>query len=285
MSKESEFALQFDPKLMEYCGRSTVVFIWPTENQVPETGGTGVLFRIAPDFHFMLTASHVAKKLIECSNRHRTPFICGAGEVERYPIPFDHVELVSSHLRFKNGDPFDIAAIKLSTSMSEQLSLYSRFLTLNDVDISVEGGSESWFYLLGYTVEGQQAPDFERMVITRDPFHFFTQLETNKANRPLVYDENLHIALTCPLQLQHGPTNEVKNRPDLNGISGCGIWRVGPINRPLTEWKPGAIKLVGLEQRISLSDGYLVGTQIKIVLQLLLDKFPQLAAAMKSVFF
>ena len=127
---------------MEYCGRSTVVFIWPTDNEVPETGGTGVLFKIAPDFHFILTAAHVAKKLIECSNKRRTPFIRGAGEVERYPIPFDDVELVSSHLMFKNGDPFDIAAIRLSTSMSEQLSLDSRFLTLDDVDISVEGGSE-----------------------------------------------------------------------------------------------------------------------------------------------
>jgi hypothetical protein len=290
MAGEPETAsLEFDRKLREYCrhlGRSTVAFIWPTSEPVPETGGIGVLLHVPPDSYFALTAAHVAEELLRCHHEHKTPFICGACGVEVQPIPVDDVRIVSSHLGVREGniDLLDTAAIKLSGRMVERLLVHNRFLTLNDVDLSVEGGDESCFYVLGYAIKGQPAPDFERMVITRDPFHFCTHLAREEARQLVVYDEYIGLALAFGPQIRRGPTGELEDVPDLNGISGCGIWRLGPISKPFTEWQPEDAKLVGLEHKVISSPSVMVGTQIKCILQLLLNEYPALADAIRSAF-
>jgi hypothetical protein len=111
-------ALQFDRKLRDHCqylGQRVVAFIWSAKDQVPKTGGTGVLLHIPPDFFFVLTAAHVAKELANGQHDGRTPYICGAGSVAQWPILVDDVRLISSDLRFR-PDIMDTAAIRLSNS-------------------------------------------------------------------------------------------------------------------------------------------------------------------------
>jgi hypothetical protein len=288
-SQPTSASVQFEDKLREYCrylGPSTVIFVWPTDEGAPHIGGTGVLLYIPPSFFFALTAGHVGKQVANYTREGKAAFICGAGEVEQAPILIDKVSLISSHLGVQDGhiDVLDTAAIKLSSPIVERLVVHNRFLTLNDLDLSVETDGECCYYVLGYAIRGQPLPDFERMLITREPFHFCTYLAKEQARELVVYDEEVGVAIGYGPQIRQGMNGQLQNTIDLNGISGCGIWRLGPTSRSFVGWQPEEAKLVALEHKVVTNPSVIVGTQIKCILQLILNTNPEVKDAIRAAF-
>jgi hypothetical protein len=165
----------------------------------------------------------------------------------------------------------------------ERLLVRSTFLTLNDVDLSVSSAGENCFYVLGYPIQGEPAPDMGSKVITRDPFHFCSHLAKEAGKQLVVYGEAINLALLFGPEVRHGVMGSPEDVPNLNGISGCGIWRLRPTDKA-TEWRPEEAKLVGLEYKVASAAGVIVGTQIKCVLQLLLRTFPELTGTMRTAF-
>jgi len=98
--------------------------------------------------------------------------------------------------------------------------------------------------------------------------------------------KKLHVLMESNPMITNLATEEKVEIPDLEGISGCGVWRVCDVD---TSDNPlNLLRFIGIEHRVGAKlkhvNGYIKSTQIQHLHRLLLWRYPELKPAMSLLF-
>jgi hypothetical protein len=251
---------------------AATVPIYVFQNEEVRQNRTGVLFQIA-DSHFILTAAHKLHEIL----RAEIPLLADFGKTHRIPIP-----LVKGRFHYtEENDGRDVAAIELPDSVVTELLPERRFLTMADVD--TEPRSQNGLYaVFGFPNEWyRRAEGVQRT----DPLYFLGSIYDGAMNPHSFFDPAVYIVLGFEQRCQNVFTHEERILPKIQGISGCGIWRIANFSRADVEgWNPQKVRLVAIQHRWSERRHYIQGTWISYVLELIWKNYPSLHAAMKLAY-
>jgi hypothetical protein len=251
--------------------KAAVAFYGVQDEQV-KRDRTGVLYRIA-DLHFILTASHGLRQIVQ----NKIPLFIDCADRRELPIPITDAVFHSTE-----QDGRDVAAIKLSNEVVQRLRPHKEFLTHADVMLNTEQ-SRALYLLFGYPAlwsgfVSETAVRSYGLAYTclrydgeRDPYEFF--------------DEAVHIALGFDQEAMSMADQTTQQLPQLEGISGCGIWRMAELTKEGVQcWRPEDVCLVALQHRWFPERKYIQGTWIGYALALIQDNYPRVSAAMELVY-
>jgi hypothetical protein len=227
--------------------------------------GTATLFEVGQR-RFAVSAEHVFKRLAT-----RTLALANEGLSEIAHQQYFYTVPVGSQ-----EDPFDISFVELSAEQVNDLGR-CRFLHPSECDLhhrpDVRRPYGTKYYVLGFPCSLQKlAPRGERyqpvaMVVQTLPAPF------DKYRKLVVQPEN-HLLLDFDRKDASGVTGP-RTSPQLNGMSGCGIWTAP---RDFTE-SPVTQRLVGiLIEYHAQSIKAVVGTRVAAVFDGIARFFPEARA-------
>jgi hypothetical protein len=239
--------------------------------------GTGTLLRIA-DESFVVTASHVISKAEE-----RQGGLCIAGPHGSF------VPLAGEWLCSAEGHA-DVAVARLA-AVSNQPLAEARFLRYGDV--SMRGDlSTGVFVVFGYPSLWSEPSTSAKTVLQFGTFQYVTYPFDGETAALGNYERHWHLLLTARLEgttdLEGKPV-EFRNRQgfparfprDLGGISGCSVWKVGDLAKPLPKWKHERPKLVGVQTGVYDGAGVIKATRWAAVVDILYQEFTDLRPALE----
>lgn len=231
--------------------------------------GTGSLFRVATHF-FLVTADHVLK---EFDGKYKDHLVVVNREYQHgHALSFGiggdvHALVDASH---------DVAILKLP---NEKLGNFGglKFLNASDIDCS-EPDPMDCYALCGYPVEfGIQTP--------ATPFFYFSGLYDPRGKALQSFDPSVNLLLVMDENQTLTPSGRRTRFPkDLNGVSGCPVWRI--TRRGFrANWTPPEARVVGVETSVyNLGNLKAVkATSWALVLQLIRDRYPELRPSLNLV--
>jgi|GEM_PF-6867375 len=235
---------------------------WPNQKGDPEAIGTCVLVVIG-ESKFLLSASHVLKSIYEREVRVAGGNILTVvrGEVTGL---FREGAAISS-----DGDDIDLGAIRLKGDNWDQAPI-SGFAKLEDLDIRPGAASRNCFCLAGYPASKQR-----NCVVGNDlnaSLFWVSGVEcqepTYKACR-----RNPEVSLMIGFHKKRiwGP-NGIHSAPDVYGMSGSGIWRIGPDIRDMRT-RP-LLSGIAVEWHRSGPAKYILGTRVHLIIEALANRYP-----------
>jgi hypothetical protein len=235
---------------------------WPDQKGDPEAIGSCVLVVIG-EAKFLFSASHVLKGIYEREVRVAAgdSLAVVRGEVTGL---FREGAAISS-----DGDDIDLGAIRLKGDSWDQAPI-SGFAKLEDMDIRPGAATRDCFCLAGYPASKQR-----NCLVGNDLNASLFRVagveckeDTYKACR-----RNPEVSLMIGFDKKRiwGP-HGMLSAPDVYGMSGSGIWRIGPaINdvrtRPL-------LSGIAVEWHRSGSAKYILGTRVHLIIEALANRYP-----------
>jgi hypothetical protein len=245
---------------------------------------TGVLLRIADDV-FILTASHHLRKKVHNS----VPLYVSWNDRTDLPIPLHDALFHTTEFdsRWRERDVVrDVTAIKLSDFAAKEILNAGRTpLCLRDISMN-QDRSPAVFLMFGFPqawfrVE-KSGPKCLPLVY---PCAIYQG--DHWAGSKIGYDPKVHLLLDFTRDAIDPIDRQPKTLPDyrgIQGVSGCGIWRVIDLNTPIDRWKPGKCKLVAIQHRYYEEPGYLLTTWIQYAIDRIFDDYPELKSAAAIVY-
>jgi hypothetical protein len=114
------------------------------------------------------------------------------------------------------------------------------------------------------------------------PLPYFARTMVPSGNG--VFDPKVHLALTfsrAAIRMDMDVKSLSQDTlPKIQGMSGCGIWKIIPDGLALSDWNPEHMRLVGIQHRCK-HDEYILGTQIRWVLDRLCKEYPEIESALE----
>lgn len=248
---------------------STVPILGKVENIVVHER-TGILLAIA-ESHFLVTAAHKLRNRSRDGMRFFIPPANRGGT----PIPLDGI--VTSA-----GKELDVAVWELADDAVAQLKLDRRFLRIADVDFSANP-KPGVYVIRGYPSEMNRAePNNQtfRVRILRFLAEPYSGELPHSADSP--FDPLKHVLLRHSERGQDA-TGNYTDAPPIDGMSGCGIWRLASFDQRFKDWQPDNRKLIAI-QTACKSDSYFKGTWIVYALELIARRRPELAVVMNRLY-
>jgi len=250
----------------------TVGLYFRTESGEPVMRGSGVLFKIS-NVAFILTAGHVLKE-------HQDMEI-QIGAMAKGS------KLLKAHGRrfgFTNDlADMDTGFIELSEEVAGELSKYKAFTRMNDIDLRTSDPCAGPYCILGFPQQ-INTPDYNKKEINARPLHYLsTPLPRNDEGKEGV---TLLLKVTKRTVILSDPENSIEEEtraPDLQGISGCGMWRLYEAEKHagrLDRWEPSWIRLIGIEHGW-VPGKWVKGTFIRHAIDLIENSHPELQASFK----
>jgi hypothetical protein len=232
----------------------------------PVQVGSGVLLQIAEET-FVLSASHVLERLAEGAK-----FVAAMSEgssLLHVPVPTR---------RTADQETLDIGFFSLPSDVARELSRFGKhFVRLSELNLTDAPG---WAFLsvVGFPLETNFTKHDEKKIEV-GPFIYGSYLSKQENPSP-----RTSIMLDCT-SLTIKRRGEDARIPTLQGISGCGIWRLygnGDRLGRLDTWDPSWIQLIGIEHRV-VPRRWIKGTLIWRLLRLIADANPQLHASIELI--
>lgn len=240
--------------------------------------GTGTLFQIA-DSCFVVTAAHVladahlAGKTIGISTG--SGFVATGGDW-----------IVSTSGDFQD-EQFDIAVFRLPESSIARLR-GKRFLRLSDVSFQIP--ERAVFTLFGFPGMWSLPILGESDKLIFKPLEFTATTFDDKGKNLRGYNPRYHLLMDAPsdyLTLEDGTPTRLMDRAGedvssiaqaLGGISGCGVWMIGDLGKPISQW--GNSKPIVAVETSMYSDSLAIrATKWCAVTTLIYEAFPDLRPA------
>lgn len=236
--------------------RTVVVCEWNGGDPVPNF--TAVLVQIA-DRSFAITAAHCLK---------------GWGK-SRFLISLpnqDLVDLTTVQAEIPKNESMDFALLPLTQKMASKLSSFRTFVRLSEIDVAAGEPPAGIHAVLGYPIQLRERPADGWL---SKAIFYPTQLTSAPDRRP-----DTTIALF--LDDEHEDENGDRARlPALQGISGCGVWRLHRKGDDPRTWSVGRIKLVGIEY--GFIKGAILGVRARHVIGGIATQFPELEPCIELV--
>jgi hypothetical protein len=236
---------------------TTAPLYWIDERGRPHFEGSGVLVSLAGQ-RLLVSATHVLQR------RLSSPMAAGVANA-LIAVPAAGLNVVTT------GRDLDVTVIPLANDDWARVPP-SEFLTEREIDLSAPRDRGHAIALVGYPHSKQQ----DVPVGSRLDVHAYqlVLLERPAATyAALHYDRAVQLAVGLRKRLTWGPGG-LRTAPNLQGVSGCGLWKFAGRLRDATE--PPLLTAVVTEWHSKGLDAHLLGTRMSAVLWALGDTFPAL---------
>ena len=275
MSEQPDPAIAFFGRLKAECipriERSTVPWYAIPDTHI-QRDRTGVLYKVA-GLHFILSASHCLQEVVQ---RNIALYI-DRTDAATLPIP-----LAGAVFHGTEVEGRDVSAIKLPDDVVEQLLPRKKFLTHSEVRLTDEDNA-SLYILFGYPALWSGVAS-ESSVISR-PLVYACRRYEGPPHPNAFFDPKVNVVLEFEQDAYNVFDKTTEHLPRLEGVSGCGIWRVADWTpEGLQRWRPEQTCLVALQHHWDPDRQYIQGTWLRYALALIKDNYPEVSAAMDLVY-
>jgi len=231
---------------------------------------SGLLLRTGPR-RFLVTAAHVLDSNStgpgECSD------LVTYGRGKGIVLRGESFRTAIVDGKTRNEDLLDIGFALLNAESADQMG-EDRFLSPADCDPNATGRSPALYGALGYPacLNEDVGPDTQGTANPK-PFLYTSPLHPASAYRRMGVSPLTHLLLDVSRRKTTGPGGRKVKLPDLRGMSGGGLWRLG-------EYSPGpritAPRLLGVvtERRWGHGGG-LLAARIGLVFEALRKVYPE----------
>lgn len=194
--------------------KSTILLFKEIKN-FPSPVGTGILVHLEESY-FLISASHVYDEngLFIISNSTDQEIVVG-GELHKTVVPKAEGEY----------DHIDIAILKIDPSIVEDLKKDYHFLNSEQLLINHKvDRTEQHYLILGYPGT-QTKKRFRKDEIKSRVFSFWSMPKEQEYYSSIRIEEHTNILLHIDAKrVVNSATRTTQKAPELEGISGCGLW-------------------------------------------------------------
>jgi hypothetical protein len=198
---------------------------------------TGVLLKITSR-SFIVTAAHNLDKICKAG----IPLLADVDKTTHRPLQLLSCPVYGTSSE-GSGAP-DVAAIEIDDGIVERIRPDRHFITLAEID-PIPRRDSALYAAVGYPHVYFNA-DAD---IKLDSLPYCSS-QTDDPDSD-TYDADVHIALeldNLPIRIAEGGIEEEIPMPKVNGMSGCGIWRItAPMPFDFDAWVSHKIRLVGIQ--------------------------------------
>lgn len=231
---------------------------------------SGVLLRVA-DEYFILTASHDLQKIIKA----KIYLYVGWDKDEQIPIPIHEACFHTTE-----DDCRDVAVIRLTTEVGHKLSETYSPISLHDIRperdrtrglFIVVGYPQAWLRVFPNRIESEPLPFISRLYEG-----------SLRPTAEISYNPDIHALFEFTRDAIQGSEFMKMQLPEfkgIQGISGCGVWRICDLGASVEEVKPEKCRLVAIQHRYFEKEGYVHGTWIRFAIERLFAEYPHVASA------
>lgn len=232
---------------------------------------SGVLFRVA-ERHFMLTCAHDIRKHFI---KHKLPAYIGRLTEGASPL----IHLANCPMVRVEKNCVDLAVIELANDVVEQLRLTNRFISIVEMDLRAVA-CPACYLVLGFPSVDTTMDKAGRGVKTLGLW-YLTVLHRGELNPFSEYNPDIHLVLNYGREAL-GQDGNPSSVPHPGGLSGCGIWRVSN-DENWENWKPEDVKLVAIQHRYDGQRDYIMGSWVRLAMQMVWHRCAELRPAMQIV--
>jgi hypothetical protein len=100
-------------------------------------------------------------------------------------------------------------------------------------------------------------------------FSYVTSLYRMDRGVPNGYSQADEIVVDYSRKNNRSSSFERITSSDPHGMSGCGIWRMHSTDKPVKDWKPGDMKLVGVTHTFCSKLEVIRGTRVEVFLDMI----------------
>jgi len=241
---------------------STIQFFKDNAKGEPAPIGCGLLISLADKF-FMLTAAHVI------AEDYNNIFIILPNKELQLGGVLHFTPLPATGKR--EDDKIDIAVMELDDSVVVEILATHKFITLNNIEIGHNDVQMPYYLSVGYPATKTEKV-WGKAEISAIPYPYQTELESGFNFEKFGFASSSHVAVKFDGKVISEKNITVHKSPQMNGISGSGLWFLKDFA------KPEMIKnkqLVGLIiERVNKSNNQaLIATRIDLVTEFIRQHF------------
>lgn len=239
----------------------TTPVYWPDDRGDPETIGSATLVRLG-EARFLVTAAHV----LDLRHKRQLAAVAGPGLI---PVGGEVTRVFSPLAPSPAEDPVDIGIVRLGGASWFQLP-ESAFAGWFELDHSASPISRNSHLVIGYPCTKQRGllKGHELSAYAYRVSGLESPEDTYKIVRA---DPQTSLLIGFEKRRTWGPGGRV-TAPDLQGMSGGGIWRFGRYLTYATE--PARLSAVIVEWHRTGRHKYVMGTRIRPIIAAIADRYP-----------
>lgn len=187
----------------------------------------------------------------------------------------------------RDDDPIDIAVFELRPETFEKLETYMRFITLADIEWREDKVKHGLYLINGFPSFRCKVDEMDERVVSQNLPFFTTVYDLSKnPSFDLKPGDNLAFEAHPPHELKGVSYGLDVNTID--GMSGCGIWRILDEGEPFESFDWRNAKLVGIVTEQSTHDPsealpYIRGTNIVHVVSMIYYRWPALQTDIRKM--
>jgi hypothetical protein len=254
--------------------KATVPIIMIRDDQIVHNR-TGVLYCVG-GCHFVLTAAHYLRDHVK---ENTFLGLSPTGHIDAL-LPLGDALFHSTEVYGRGSR--DVAAIWIPEQTAIELRKTKEFVRHNQISMNEDPGGLYVFFGYPGAWAGRAVSEVEAESI---PLVFSTFEVRCPDTRIDAYDRNVHLLLNYTTSAIHVPTGNVDALPDLHGISGCGIWRVGDKKgTSAIPRNPNTLTLVAIQHTWCRGPSCVMATRIAFPLQMIASHYEEASRAMDLVY-
>lgn len=247
--------------------------------------GSGTLLAVA-DLRFVLTAAHVVREAV----RHDLTLGISCGMNGQFTAVPGNWILSAGSDKDSNDDKYDVALHQLNDYQISRLG-QGEFVRIADASFATDLSS-GYFVVTGFPGMWSTVLDGAEDTMKTKLLQYGTWAFSGSTSALGGYDAAQHFLLeAAPLEvLDHtGKPASFRTRTgapaqmptDLRGISGCSVWMIGDLAKPVATWSKGASRIVGIETGVFPTRKAIKATRWNAVTTLLYNAFPILRSSIE----
>jgi hypothetical protein len=241
---------------------STIQFFYENAKGEPAPTGSGLLISLVDRF-FMLTAAHVISE--DCKN----VYIILPDKELRLGGVLHYTPLPPSIKR--EDDKIDIAVMELEDTVVADILSSFKFITLDNIEIGHKDILLPYYLSVGYPVTKTKKV-WGKAEISANPYPYQTEPEPKFDFEKFGFAPFSHMAVKFDGKVTSEKNKNVHQAPQMNGISGSGLWYLKDFAKPDMVKNKQLVGLV-IERINETGNQGIIATRIDLVTEFIRQHF------------
>jgi hypothetical protein len=275
----NQFALQHTSEI----ARTTVALFRHVSGEADHYA-SGVLLQVGGT-RFLVTAAHVSDEF--CCEQWKQIFFGTASFDDLIPvITVNFARSKKQNDPNREDDPLDLAVYELRPDIADRLSVFMRFLTLNDLELDPDKLKDGQYLVVGYPAFRAEKDEMDETIVA-EVLPYFTGLYDMERHPAPGISPADHLVLDVnPVDQPDGAADKL-DLDETQGISGGGMWRILDEDQPIEslDWRQAKLVAIITDRSVPEVMGpvqFLRGTKIKRVINFIYTGWPQLRPAIEA---
>ena len=242
--------------------KSTIQFFYDNEKGEQKATGSGLLIKVTEKY-FMLTAAHVIAE--DYNNIYvilPEKELQLGGQLHFTPLPPSGK---------REDDKIDIAVMELPDNVVADLLSIFQFITLDNIGIGHKNPDNGYYLSVGYPATKTKKV-WNKNEISSEPFTYQTEINDNFDFDKTGFSPPTHIAVEFDGKVKSEKNENIHKAPELNGISGSGLWFLQDFATPNMVNNKQLVGLV-IERVNTVKNKALIATRIDLVTEFIRQRF------------